>query len=256
MAESKLGTLFIDFAVQILNADKAHQHSKRREKMAWGMRNIVISLFGSSIIEGRIGAENVDERYYMILQQKLAKRCPEVCFSIINGAVGGWSTRELMEIFDDSVLRYNPDYCIVMFGANNNDLTRPERVLDEGELEQLMIDFQNRLPESCQRVGVVLNPIVNEKHWVTNHPSYQDAIKKFGGLNEMLEPERNQARDFYIKNGYPVVDLAKLMSKDPAGCICSDGIHLNLDGHKLFANALFDVLEQLLIRNGHDTNGK
>lgn len=224
--------------------------------MAWGMRNIVIALFGSSVIEGRIGVENVDERYYMILQQKLAKRFPAVCFSIINGAVGGWSTRELMEIFDDSVLKYSPDYCIVMFGANNNDLTSPERVLKKGELEQLMIDFQHRLHESCQRVGVVLNQVINERHWVTNHPAFQDEIKKFGGFDEILEPERNSARAFYSEHDYPVVDLAKLMSEDPACYICNDGIHLSPEGHKLFADALFDVLEQLLIRNGHDTNGK
>ena len=224
--------------------------------MAWGMRNIVITLFGSSIMEGRIGVENVSDRYYMILQRKLSERFPEVCFSIVNGAVGGWSTRELMKIYDDSVLKYSPDYCVVMFGANNNDLTQPERILTEGELDRLMIDFQNRLPESCQRVGVVLNPIVNERHWVTTHPAYQEAIKKYGGLNEMLEPERGKARAFYMVNDYPVVDLAKLMSKDPACYICGDGIHLSPEGHKLFADALFEVLEQLLIRNSHDTNGK
>ena len=43
------------------------------------------------------------------------------------------------------------------------------------------------------------------------------------------------------------------------GCsnnISGDGIHLSPEGHKLFAEALFKVLEPILIRNGHDTNGR
>ena len=65
--------------------------------MAWGMRNLKISIFGSSIMEGRIGVNCAADRYYSILQKKLSERFPEVCFSIFNGAVGGWSTRELMQ---------------------------------------------------------------------------------------------------------------------------------------------------------------
>ena len=78
--------------------------------MAWGMKNVVIALFGSSIMEGRIGVEKVSERYYSILHRKLSERFPEVCFSIINGAVGGWSTRELMNVFDDKVQKYSVFY--------------------------------------------------------------------------------------------------------------------------------------------------
>ena len=106
--------------------------------MAWGMRNLKISIFGSSIMEGRIGVNCAADRYYSILQKKLSERFPEVCFSIFNGAVGGWSTRELMTHVEEYVLDYSPDYCIVMFGANNKDLSNPARVLKEGELEQVL----------------------------------------------------------------------------------------------------------------------
>jgi lysophospholipase L1-like esterase len=177
--------------------------------MAWGMRNIVISLFGSSIMEGRIGVESAADRYYSILQRKLSERFPEVCFSIINGSVGGWSTRELMQkVFDEKVQHYSPDYCCVMFGANNNDLANPERILQPGELEKLMKEFQERLPKTCKRIGVVLNPIINERHWVSTHPLWQEAICIYGGLNEMEEEEREKARNFYRENDFPIVDLA------------------------------------------------
>lgn len=224
--------------------------------MAWGMRNLRIALFGSSIMEGRIGVTCAADRYYMILQRKLSERFPEVCFSIINGAIGGWSTRELMQVFDDLILKGAPDYCLVMFGANNHDYSHPERVLAQGEMERLMADFQARLPAQCQRIGVVLNPIINEWHAVRNLPEWQEYLRISGGLNEICEPERETARAFYRAHGYPVIDLAGLMKDEPERYVCRDGIHLTPAGHELFADAAFRVLEELLIRNGHDTNGR
>ncbi len=228
--------------------------------MAWGMRNVVISLFGSSIMEGRVDVENVDDRYYMILQKMLSHRFPEVCFSIINSSVGGWSTRELMKHLDDYVLKYSPDYCVVMFGANNHDHSHPERILAEGEFERLMDEFEARLPERCHRIGAVCNPIVDENHKYvkSKDPVWIEALKPYGNsLDRLMEPERESARRFYREHGYPIVDLGTLMRPDPARyLLAEDGIHHGPAGHRLFAEALFQVLEQMIIANGDDTNGR
>lgn len=218
------------------------------------MRNIKIALFGSSIMEGRLGVEKVSDRYYSILHNMLSERFPEVCFSICNGAVGGWSTRELMKNFQEFILQYMPDYCIVMFGANNNDLANPQRCLGEGELEILMEEFEKRLPEKVQRVGVVLNPVINECHMTRVHPAWQEANKKWNGLDEMLEPERESARSFYRKYTYPVIDLSILMREEKKKYVCGDGIHLTKEGHKLFAEELYIVMEGLLVKNGQSGN--
>lgn len=222
--------------------------------MSWGMRNIKIALFGSSIMEGRLGVEKVSERYYSILHKTLSERFPEVCFSIFNGSVGGWSTRELMKNFDEFILQYEPDYCMVMFGANNNDLANPARILAEGELESLMEEFETKLPKKVQRTGVVLNPVINECHMTHKHPAWQEAIKKWHGLDEILEAEREKVRAFYRKYNYPVVDLSILMRKEMKKYVCGDGIHLTAEGHKLFAGEACKVLERLLVKNGHDSN--
>lgn len=217
------------------------------------MKNIKISLFGSSIMEGRIGAAAAAERYYNLLLHDLSERFPHICFSIFNGAVGGLSTRELMDRFDDNVLKYTPDYCLVMFGANNDDQEHPERNLQEGELELLMSRFEAQLPTCCRRIGVVLNPVINELHYTAGRLAWQKILRAHGGFNELLELEREKARSFYQAHNYPVVDLAKLMSEDPEKFICNDGIHLKSAGHELFSKSLFAVLEQCLIRDGHDT---
>ena len=215
--------------------------------MVWGMKNVKISLFGSSIMEGRLGVESAAERYYNILGRKLAERFPDICFPFFNGAVGGWSTRELMERADDFVLQYQPDFCVVMFGANNEDQSRPERCLKDGELEILMDRFEASLPAECQRIGVVLNPVIDEQHMSWKHPDWQAFLKKHGSFNRYLETEREKARKFYRSCGYPVVDLGELMSAAPEKFICGDGIHLSPAGHELFADSLFAVLEKLIV---------
>lgn len=214
--------------------------------MAWGMRNIVISLFGSSIMEGRIGVECFSDRYYAILQRKLSERFPDCCFSIINGAIGGKSTRELMSVFDENVLKYSPDYCLFMAGANNMDMNRKERILKPGELEELMEQFEKRLAPGCKRIGVVLNPVIDHCHFTCNDPAWQEVLEESGGFNALLEKERDKARTFYAKYKYPVIDLAKLMAHDPSEFVLeTDGIHLSPSGHRLFADAAFELLEKI-----------
>ncbi|MBR2363713.1 MAG: SGNH/GDSL hydrolase family protein [Lentisphaeria bacterium] len=210
------------------------------------MKNLKIALFGSSIMEGILGVEHVEDRYYSILHKLLSNRYPGICFAFFNGARGGWSTRELMANLEEFVLQYSPDYCLVMFGANNNDLARPSRILAEGELESLMEEFQKKMPEKCQKVGVVLNPVISEKHAVCHLPVWQETLRQHkGGLDEILEVEREKVRLFFRKYGYPIVDLGKLMRENMENLICNDGIHLTAEGHRFFAENLFRVLEKL-----------
>ena len=225
--------------------------------MAWGMRNIVICLFGSSIMEGRIGVERAEDRYYSIMQRKLSERFPEVCFAVINAAVGGASLRELMAEFPSLVLRWNPDYCLFMPGFNNHDMEHPERTLRPGELERLMSDFQNALPSHCQRVGVMPQEVIDRYHSHTTAPAWKEYLATHGGLNNSLAPERAAITKFFAEHQYPVIDLHAKIAHDPERYLLHcDGIHLSPEGHRLFGNAAFDTMAELLIQNRQDTNGR
>ena len=225
--------------------------------MAWGMRNVVICLFGSSIMEGRIGVERVEDRYYSILQRKLSERFPEVCFPIVNAAVGGASTRELMTEFPTSVLRHDPDYCLFMPGFNNLDMTRPERTLRPGEFRELMDEFQRSLPAHCRRVGVAPHEVIDRFHRFTTAPEWREFLAPRGGMNRALAPERAAAAKFFADNGYPVIDLAALFREEPERYILhEDGVHLSPEGHRRFAEAAFDLMAGLLAENGETGNGR
>ncbi|MDD5677636.1 MAG: SGNH/GDSL hydrolase family protein [Kiritimatiellae bacterium] len=211
------------------------------------MKNVVVSIFGSSIMEGRIGVDKAADRWYNILQAKLSERFPAICFPIINGAVGGESTRECMARFDRDVLAYNPDYCLFMIGGNNHDCERPERILVENELERLMDEFAERLPKKTTPIGVILNPCVNEWHFATKNPAFRKYLKQYGGLDQALEVEREKFRKFIREHNWRILDLYRLFESDPGKYILhADGIHLSKAGHGLFAEKMFERMEKMI----------
>ena len=216
--------------------------------MAWGMNNIVTCIFGSSIMEGRIGVEDPLDRWYNIFQKLLSRAYPDICFPMVNSAVGGESTREVMSRFDQDILPHNPDFCLFMAGGNNHDCQNPSRILAEGEFQSLLDVFMARLPGKTKPVGIVLNPVVDEWHFTTKHPAFRDYLSAFGGsLDASLMPEREYARAFYARHDWPYLDLYALMSNEPEKYVLhEDGIHMNKKGHELFAQKMFELLKGLL----------
>ncbi len=208
------------------------------------MKNRVISLFGSSIMEGVIGVEP-HERWHEVMRRRLAERFPEVYFAVENGAVGGESTRECMKRFDRDVLAFSPDYLLVMVGGNNEDYTRPERLVSLEEIRRHMEDMIARLPGKTRVIGVGVGPIINEWHWAAKHPAFAEPFRQCGGgLDELFEPQRELARRFFREGGYPFLDLYPLFDRERRHYLLPDGIHLNRHGHKLFGRKMFSMLEK------------
>jgi len=213
------------------------------------MKNVVISVFGSSIMEGRIGADTAAERWYNILQAKLSERFPAICFPIVNGAVGGESTREIMRRFDGDVLAYSPDYLLVMVGGNNSDYANPERIVPPEEARRLVEDMLRRTPAKTRVVGIIFGPVINELHGCSRNPVFLEAFRKNGvaGVNEQLEPYRRLFRECIRQHGLPSLDLYETFKDAPEHYLLPDGIHLNKHGHAVFAQKIFETLERLLI---------
>lgn len=224
--------------------------------MPWGMKNIVLSVFGSSIMEGRIGVDDPMARWYNVLYAGLSRRFPEICFSIVNGAVGGESTRECMARFDRDVLAYSPDCLLFMIGGNNCDYSKPERLVPMSELRTLTDDLVRRLPAKTKGIGAVIGPVINKYHWITGHPAFAEPLKKFGGLDEMMEPERELFRNLLLKNRWPFLDLYELFRNDPERYILtSDGIHLSPEGHLLFGREMCRLLEKEIAGSKMESEG-
>ena len=121
--------------------------------MVWGMKNIVTCLFGSSIMEGRIGVDDPLDRWYNVFQRLLSRAHPDTCFPIINSAVGGESTREVMCRFDRDILPHDPDFCLFMVGGNNHDCQNPNRILVKASSRPSWIALWHGFREEPSRWG-------------------------------------------------------------------------------------------------------
>lgn len=219
--------------------------------MPWGMKNYTIQLFGSSIIEGRIGVERAADRWYELMRSRLCEMFPATCFAVYNAAVGGKSARELMARFDGELAGHTPDLCIAMFGWNNCRMdAAPELRVGIPELKALMEEFPSRLPERTKVAVVTNQPIVEERHSTFRNPAYDRLRVEYGGFDAYHDLEREAAREFCRRHGFPCVDLAVLMADDPEKYICEDGIHLSPCGHEFFAAAAVEVVAPLIRADG------
>ena len=219
--------------------------------MAWGMKNYTIQLFGSSIIEGRIGAEHAASRWYELMRSALCELFPATCFAVYNGAVGGESTRELLAHFDRDLAGHTPDLCIAMFGWNNCRMNKPpESRVSLAELEKLMETFLPHLPEKIRCVGVINQPMIDAWHSSGKDPAYAEIRARYGGNNAYHDLEREAARKFFRRHGFPFLDLSEVMAEEPEQYILPDGIHLDPLGHRVFASEMVKVLEPILRADG------
>lgn len=211
------------------------------------MKNLTICLFGSSTMEGVLDMPDPRERWHEIMRLRLATAFPDTCFSIINSAIGGESTREIMLRWDRDVAARSPDILLIMVGGNNTDYTRPERLVPLDEVRAHLDDMAARIPAGARPVGVVFSPLISEKHWSHNHPAYAEVFARIGGGHDkLIEPQRELYRAFLRERGWPSLDLCELFGSDPARFLLPDGVHHNRTGHALFGNAMADLLETLL----------
>ncbi len=220
--------------------------------MAWGMKNYTIQLFGSSIMEGRIGVERAADRWYELMRSKLCESFPATCFAIYNGAVGGESIRELMAHFDTDLEGHTPDLCIAMFCWNNFVLENGgKRFVTVVEQRELMDKFAGRLPKRTKVVGVVSQPMIDKWHFTYTASAYDEIRKKYGGVNAFHDIERELSRTFFRERNIPFVDLTAAMGAETEKYVLSsDGIHLTPEGHRLFAAEMCSMLEEILRADG------
>ena len=219
--------------------------------MVWGMKNYTIQLFGSSIVEGRIGAEHAADRWYELMRKELCEMFPATCFAVYNCAVGGESIRELMAHFDRDLAGHTPDLCIAMFGWNNCRMCyTPDLRVSIAEFRELLTEFPFHLPEKTRCVGVIPQPMIDEWHRSGHDPAYAEVRARYGGNNAYHDLEREAGREFFRSHGIPFIDLDAAMAADPKKYILPDGIHLNPEGHRLFAAEMLKALGPLLRADG------
>ena len=191
-----------------------------------------IVAFGDSITQGVIGIRP-EENWLRLLQTRLGDG-----FATFNAGVGGNSAREAMVRYERDVLARNPDLVIIEFGGNNTGLHDPSRRVDDAEFVRHLTRFRDGLPKGCAVIAVTFPPLKEDWHRV-----YQGSPANYVG-NAALDSQRQIVRDFARENGWPLVDLYAILKDGHERFVLKDGVHLNPEGQKAFANAVFDVLRK------------
>ena len=192
-----------------------------------------IVAFGDSITEGVAGGIAPEQNWLYLLGKKLGPQ-----FELFNAGVGGNSAREAMKRFEKDVLSREPDVVLLEFGGNNHECRpgREARRVDDREFRLLLEKFKAGLPGKCQVIAVTFPPIINEQHQFNQ-------LVPGGKLDEELHSQRQIVRDFAAENGYPLLDLYRLIYPRRYELILPDGVHLNAAGQVFFAEQAAAVLE-------------
>ena len=147
-----------------------------------------VVLFGDSITQ----AGNCEEpdRWPVRLRQRLAERCPDRPFNLVNAGVGGNTSREGLARLDRDVLAHRPDIVTVEFGGNDATPDR-NRHVDLAEF-RANIETICRGVRAAGAVPVLLTftPIVDAQHGFTADLQFREK----GGPDAYIEDYREATR--------------------------------------------------------------
>ena len=84
---------------------------------------------------------------------------------------------------------------------------------------------------------ITFPPIIDEQH-----ASWK--LVPDGKVDDRLQSQRQIVRDFAAENGWPLLDLHKLMYPRRYELILKDGVHLNPSGQAFFAEEVYKLMKQ------------
>ena len=197
-------------------------------------RKLNIVAFGDSITEGKTGV-TPEDNWLLKLGRKIGPQ-----YKLFNAGVGGNSAREAMRRYEKDVLACNPDIILLEFGGNNHSPIRRDRRVPDKEFKLLLEKFKAGLPANCKVVMITFPPIIDEQHVYYKHVPG-------GKVDIELQSQRQIVRDFAKKNGYPLLDLYKLIYPQRYKLVLRDGVHLSPAGHTFFA----EEVEKCLKKHGY-----
>lgn len=214
-------------------------------------KHVTIVGFGNSITEAVVGIPDERQRWLSLLKQYLAAAFPQFEFQVINSGIGGNSAREAMTRFGKDVLSHAPDFVILEFGGNNEDLARPERIVRPAEFRELLEKYAAGLPAQTKTIVVTFPPVLDDLHAYGKNPAFTEYYRQAGGIDKTVGPYRKLTVQFALEHGFPLYDLHRELLElgrlnGRLTYTLSDGIHLTADGNKVLAGGVFEILKTIL----------
>ena len=200
----------------ISNLGVLQQKLKEAKPITW-------LFYGDSITQGATATFGWRD-YTQLFSERIRGELVRVMDMVINSAINGNTTEELLETFDWRVERFEPDVVFLMIGMN---------------------DCSDDRPVTSEMFGSNLNKLIEKSKALKALPVLQTACPIIPGSAPEREPSfptymdiiRQVARD----NKIPLIDHTKHWQanvNDPYLWM-ANGFHPNQYGHRAFANKIF-----------------
>lgn len=183
--------------------------------------------YGDSITHGVYNTMGWRD-YTQLFNERVRNELGRMMDVVINTAISGNTTENLLESFDWRVKRFSPDVVFLMIGMNDcsDELNVPlERF--KSNLENLARRFEELGSLCVMQTTCLILP--------------GTAVDRGRNFADYMEAVREVARD----NGLPLIDHTKYWQKhvDKLYLLMSNEFHPNEFGHRFFAKLIFEELE-------------
>lgn len=215
----------------LLNAGVPGKLQNTYNKLRYG-KSLNIGYIGGSVTSGT-GASSGDTCYRALVTDYFEENFPLAAITENNMGLGGTGSYLGAARFGDNILKENPDLVFIEFAINDRYNNIPTEQTKQ-DIEYMIKELHNR--NSYADVVIIL--ITDRTVFGTEYPALL-AIKSVA--------------EYY---GLPIVDVGAAMYEELGGSTANwndyyfDSVHPLDAGHRVYADAITDKLDELLVNGG------
>jgi lysophospholipase L1-like esterase len=187
-------------------------------------------IFGDSICTGQL--VNINKSWVNQLSLVIEKNFGNEQFIIQNASCNGNTTRQALERMYYDVTSHWPNYLLIQFGLNDCNSWKTDRGLTRvskmGFISNLEEIINKSLAYNVSHIFLCTNHLTNKnKDYDQINIEYSKAIKKLFKKISIKSKKITLIDNFSFWTKF-------LKKKKLSDFLLSDGIHLNVEGHKLY----------------------
>ena len=167
----------------------------------------------------------------------------------INAGVGGNSSEKGLRRIKQDVLDHQPDVVVILFGTNDMRADAPKVYVPVDQYRKNLKAMVDACAQIDARVVMCTLPPIDKTAYFQRHQ--EEDFENVGGFEKVLQDYRAAAQAVAAKHGLPIVDLNKILSKEPKW-MSKDGVHPSPEGNSILAKHIAKAVAPLLTKTADE----
>lgn len=160
-------------------------------------------------------------------------------FGALNRGVGGDTTEDILERFDEHVIDARPKTIVMLMGINDIAKKTPVEAIAKN-VETMIMKIQESLPDT--RTILLATFPINKSHLINHYVLINRDNETVDELNDLYKSlALSKGIEFYNINAYLSDENGDLKSE-----FTTDGLHINIDAYVEIEKHLSKILRQRL----------